>query len=112
MSTGEGPAASEAVMDRHGAAAAGGATPDRWQRPVLAAVDLTVDADDAAHAGADGTNGPRRMQVSFDNFYRQEYRHVLGLAYVLTGNASVAEDTAQDAFTAAYRQWAAIGGYD
>lgn len=37
---------------------------------------------------------------------------MLGLAYVLTGNAAVAEDTAQDAFTAAYRQWAAIGGYD
>ena len=52
------------------------------------------------------------MQVSFDDFYRQEYRRVLGLAYVLTGNASVAEDTAQDAFTAAYRQWAALGGYD
>ncbi len=52
------------------------------------------------------------MPVSFDDFYRQQYRHVLGLAYVLTGNASVAEDTAQDAFTAAYRQWAAIGGYD
>jgi RNA polymerase sigma-70 factor (ECF subfamily) len=52
------------------------------------------------------------MQVSFDDFYRQEYRRVLGLAYVLTGNVSVAEDTAQDAFTAAYRQWAAVGGYD
>lgn len=50
--------------------------------------------------------------MSFDDFYRQEYRHVLGLAYVLTGNASVAEDTTQDAFTAAYRQWAAIGSYD
>jgi RNA polymerase sigma factor (sigma-70 family) len=115
-------------MDTHGATAAGGATPDRWHRPALAAVDpanltdstdltdSTVDADDAAHAdgGADdhGTTGPRRMQVSFDDFYRQEYRHVLGLAYVLTGNASVAEDTTQDAFTAAYRQWAAIGGYD
>lgn len=107
----EGPAASEAVMDAHGAAAAGGATPDRWQRPVLAAVDSTIDADDAVHARADGPNVPR-MQVSFDDFYRQEYRHVLGLAYVLTGNASVAEDTTQDAFTAAYRQWAAIGGYD
>lgn len=97
-------------MDTYGATAAGGATPDRWQRPVLAAVDPMVDADDAARA--DGTNDPRPTQVSFDDFYRQEYRHVLGLAYVLTGNLSVAEDTTQDAFTAAYRQWTAIGGYD
>ncbi|HET9647527.1 MAG TPA: sigma-70 family RNA polymerase sigma factor [Microlunatus sp.] len=74
---------------------------------------MTIDADDAAaHAGGDEADGPRRGRVSFDDFYRQEYRHVLGLAYVLTGNASVAEDTTQDAFTAAYRQWAAIGGYD
>jgi RNA polymerase sigma factor (sigma-70 family) len=99
-------------MDIHGATAAGGATPDRWQRPVLAAVDATIDADHAAPTDTGGTTGPRRMQVSFDDFYRQEYRRVLGLAYVLTGNVSVAEDTAQDAFTAAYRQWAAVGGYD
>lgn len=91
-------------MDTHGASAAGDATPDRWQRPVLAAV-ASID-------GADRTTGPRRSQLSFDDFYRQEYRHVLGLAYVLTGNASVAEDATQDAFTAAYRQWAEIGGYD
>jgi len=73
---------------------------------------LTVEADDAALVGVDGTTGSRRQPKFFDNYYRQEYRRVLGLAYVLTGNVSVAEDTAQDAFTAAYRQWAAIGGYD
>jgi RNA polymerase sigma factor (sigma-70 family) len=101
-------------METHGAPAADGPTLDRWRRPVLAAVNSTVDADDVARAGADsaGTDGLPRTQVSFEEFYRQEYRHVLGLAYVLTGNASVAEDTTQDAFTAAYRQWAAIGGYD
>ena len=101
-------------MDTHGATAAGGVTPDRWQRPVLAAVDSTVDADDPARTQADPdeTNNPRPIRVSFDDFYRQEYRRVLGLAYVLTGSTAVAEDTTQDAFTAAYRQWAAIGSYD
>jgi RNA polymerase sigma factor (sigma-70 family) len=112
-------------MDTHGATATGGATPDGWPRPALAAVKSTINvetddrADDPAGDGAgDGntgvneTTGAHRTPVSFDDFYRQEYRSVLGLAYVLTGNASVAEDTTQDAFTAAYRQWAAIGGYD
>lgn len=99
-------------MDTHGATASGGATPDRWQRPALAAVDSIINAGDAAPADADGSKSTSPIRVSFDDFYRQEYRHVLGLAYVLTGNASVAEDTTQDAFTAAYRQWATIGGYD
>jgi len=112
-------------MDMHGATATGGATPDEWQRPALAAVDSTIDTDtdldtdidadedaDEDATDVDVTKGPRRLQMSFDDFYRQEYRHVLGLAYVLTGNTSVAEDTCQDAFTAAYRRWASIGGYD
>jgi RNA polymerase sigma-70 factor (ECF subfamily) len=101
-------------MDTNGATATGGATPEEWQRPVLAAVDSTIDADDAAEADTDAgaTERTDHTQVSFDDFYRQEYRRVLGLAYVLTGNASVAEDTTQDAFIAAYRQWAAISGYD
>ncbi|HEY5821709.1 MAG TPA: sigma-70 family RNA polymerase sigma factor [Propionibacteriaceae bacterium] len=98
-------------MDTHGAPAKGAVTSDRWPRPVLAAVDSVVDEDDVAHAEPD-TNGPERPRVSFDDFYRQEYRRVLGLAYVLTGSVSVAEDTTQDAFTDAYRQWGAIGGYD
>ena len=50
--------------------------------------------------------------LSFDDFYRREHRHVLGLAFVLTGNRSVAEDVAQDAFTAAFRQWPSVAAYD
>ena len=37
---------------------------------------------------------------------------MLGLAFVLTGNQWVAEDTAQDAFTAAFRNWRSIVAYD
>ena len=37
---------------------------------------------------------------------------MLGLAFVLTGNQWAAEDTTQDAFTAAFRRWASISAYD
>jgi RNA polymerase sigma factor (sigma-70 family) len=50
--------------------------------------------------------------LTFDDFYKKEYRHVLGLAFVLTGNQWVAEDTAQEAFTAAFRRWDSIVAYD
>jgi len=50
--------------------------------------------------------------LSFDDFYKREHRHVLALAFVLTGNQWVAEDTAQDAFTAAFRHWHSIVAYD
>ncbi len=95
-------------MDSHEATASGDATSSQWRRPALVAVEADGDpADDSA-----AENEPGRERLSFDEFYRREYRQVLGLAYVLTGNESVAEDTAQDAFTAAYRQWAFIGDYD
>lgn len=41
----------------------------------------------------------------FDEFYRREYREVLGLAFVLCRNRSVAEEVTQDAFVAAFRRW-------
>jgi RNA polymerase sigma-70 factor (ECF subfamily) len=84
MSTEEAAAASDSVMESHAAAAA--------------AVQPTVDVGSES--------------LSFADFYRREHRHVLGLAYVLTGNQSVAEDTAQDAFTAAFRRWSSIVAYD
>lgn len=49
--------------------------------------------------------------LSFDDFYRREHRHVLGLAFVLTGNQATAEDVAQDAFTAAFRNWRSVAAY-
>ena len=42
---------------------------------------------------------------AFDEFYASQYRDVLGLAYVLTGDVGLAEDLAQDAFLAAWRSW-------
>ena len=99
MSTEEPAAASDSVMESPGAAAASSAHPSRWQqRPVLAAVQPSAEAPSES--------------LSFDDFYRREHRHVLGLAFVLTGNQWVAEDTAQEAFTAAFRHWRSIVAYD
>jgi RNA polymerase sigma-70 factor (ECF subfamily) len=50
--------------------------------------------------------------LSFDDFHSREFPRVLGLAFVLTGNHRVAEDTAHDAFTAASRHWRSILAYD
>lgn len=49
---------------------------------------------------------------SFEQFYSADFRQVLGLAFVLTGNRQTAEEVAQEAFTAAYRRWNVIGSYD
>jgi RNA polymerase sigma-70 factor (ECF subfamily) len=42
---------------------------------------------------------------SFEWFYRREYRRVLVLAHVWSGNPSLAEELTQEAFIAAYREW-------
>ncbi len=44
----------------------------------------------------------------FERFYRREYRPVLALAFVLSGNASLAEEVAQEAFTEAFHKWDGI----
>ncbi len=45
---------------------------------------------------------------SFDRFYAAEYRAVLGLAFVLTGDRRLAEDLTQDAFLSAWSSWAEV----
>ncbi|MGB7859234.1 MAG: sigma-70 family RNA polymerase sigma factor [Acidimicrobiia bacterium] len=49
---------------------------------------------------------------SFENFYRREFRNVVGLAYALSGSRLGAEDLAQEAFIAAHQRWDRIGEYD
>jgi RNA polymerase sigma factor (sigma-70 family) len=49
---------------------------------------------------------------NFADFYAREIRNVVGLAYVLSGSRTGAEDLAADAFLAAYRHWDRIGSYD
>ncbi len=50
--------------------------------------------------------------LAFDEFFRSEYRRVVGLAVVLCGQPAVAEELAQDAFVSAYRHWPRVVGYD
>lgn len=50
-----------------------------------------------------------RALTDFRSFYQREYRSVLGMAYALTGDRSVAEDLCQDAFVAAFRRWTEVG---
>ena len=52
------------------------------------------------------------VQTDFATFYAREIRNVIGLAYVLSGSRSGADDLAQDAFVAAYRHWDRIDRYD
>jgi RNA polymerase sigma-70 factor, ECF subfamily len=52
------------------------------------------------------------FRESFNSFYERELSAVVGLAYVLSGSSASAEDLAQEAFLAAYRQWDRIIGYD
>ncbi len=52
------------------------------------------------------------LQEDFESFYARERRPVIGLAFVLSGSRSGAEDLAQDAFLTAYKQWDTVGAYD
>ena len=102
-------------MESQGVAASS-ATPSPWPRPVLAAVQpsAAVPSPDGGQSQAAGQHSAEATSesLSFDDFYRREHRHVLGLAFVLTGNQWLAEDTAQEAFTAAFRNWRSIVAYD
>lgn len=48
----------------------------------------------------------------FDEFYRSEFAGLVGLATVLLGRRSVAEDLVQDAMVESYRRWDRIAGYE
>ncbi len=98
MSTEEPLAACYSVMESQAAATDSGVDYSARPRPMFAAVQPPVEVSGES--------------LSFEDFYRREHRHVLGLAFVLTGNHAVAEDTAQDAFTAAFRNWPSIAAYD
>lgn len=58
------------------------------------------------------TTDPPAYRESFDNFYVRELGLVVGLAYVLSGSRSGAEDLAQEGFLAAYRHWDRVGTMD
>jgi RNA polymerase sigma-70 factor (ECF subfamily) len=51
-------------------------------------------------------------EEAFEDFFRTEYRAVVGLAYALSGSRAIAEDLAQEAFLAAHRNWRRVVAYD
>lgn len=55
---------------------------------------------------------PSTPAVEFDRFCREEFAAVTGLAFVLTGSWTAAEDLAQEAFFAAFRRWDELRDYD
>jgi RNA polymerase sigma-70 factor (ECF subfamily) len=57
--------------------------------------------DDTPHEPADTALRVQR----FDDFYRDELRSCMALAYSLCGNRGLAEEIAQEAMTAVYRDW-------
>ena len=67
---------------------------------------MFVDAERVAAIGREP------FRENFDAFYRAELQPVVGLAYVLSGSRSAAEDLAQDGFVAAYRHWERISSFD
>lgn len=50
--------------------------------------------------------------ISFEAFYRSEYRAMVALAAAVSGNGSVAEDIAQEGLARAHREWQKICDYD
>ena len=54
---------------------------------------------------SDGTPSVVLRTTRFEDFYAAEYRSCTALAYSLCGSLGLAEELAQDAMTAAYREW-------
>ncbi len=52
------------------------------------------------------------LTPSFEAFFADEYRRVVGLTFALCGRRGLAEELAQDAFVKAYQRWSAVSGYD
>jgi RNA polymerase sigma-70 factor (ECF subfamily) len=48
----------------------------------------------------------------FDEFYRAQWPRLAGTLRLLSGEATIADDTAQDAFTLAWRRWDRVSRMD
>lgn len=52
------------------------------------------------------------FRESFEAFYSRELHALIGLAFVLSGSRSAAEDLAQDSLVTALRHWDRVGAFD
>lgn len=65
-----------------------------------------------ADAGASDETVQLPLVESFEAFYRREYPTLVALAYALSGSRSHAEDIAQEAMIAAYKNWDHVTSLD
>lgn len=56
--------------------------------------------------------GTVARMISFEAFYRNEYRAMLGIARALASDTTAAEDLVQEAFITAHRRWDRVSQYD
>jgi len=56
--------------------------------------------------------GTVARMISFEAFYRNEYRAMLGIARALASDTTSAEDLVQEAFISAHRRWDRVSQYD
>lgn len=80
----------------------------------MASTPLMADPNRSAAPLAGLATTPYAVPVvaEFDNFYRDEWHTVVGLALALTGDRGATEDLTQEAFASAFRDWDRIGAYD
>jgi len=64
--------------------------------------------DGGPEASDDPSPPVYQLPESFDEFYAREYAGLVRLALVLSGSRHAAEDLAQDALLAAYRDWSRL----
>jgi RNA polymerase sigma-70 factor, ECF subfamily len=62
----------------------------------------------SSDAFADSSLVDASRDQDFDVFFRAQLRPLLALAYALSGSRAVAEDLAQDALLAAFKNWARV----
>lgn len=60
------------------------------------------------NARADGPSA----EVEFTEFYQISYRRLAAQVYVYAGDAAEAEDSVQEAYLRAWRQWSVVSRYD
>lgn len=72
----------------------------------------TVMDDDQQIEVAAPVHSRHQADLSFDGFFRREYRQVLGLAFVLSGSRWAAEELTMDAFEAALTNWSQVSQLD
>ncbi len=75
--------------------------------------DVVSDVEEVEHVaplGKVSTRAPKT--IDFQQFYDREYRPLVGLAYVLSGDWALAEDLTQDAMVEVHRRWDRVSTLD